>query len=167
MEDCPQVTKQNDEKRSLPQILGEYARDDAARFHMPGHKGRGMGYLLPQSSAKWDVTELEHTDNLHEPTGCIAETERTVAEAYGAKRSFLLVNGSTAAVEAMLLSLLPTDRLLLYRDCHRSALSGAALSGIDTVLSNPVYDKATGLMALPTPASLDEALSKTRATAVL
>lgn len=154
-------------RRPLPHVLGEYAESGCARYHMPGHKGRGMGAFLPCEAARWDVTELAMTDNLHEPTGCIQETQRMVAEAYGARASFLLVNGSTAAVQAMLLSLDPSDRLLLYRDCHRSALAGAALSGVDTMLETPGYDGATGLLALPTAGELSAALARTGATAVL
>lgn len=154
-------------QRSLPHVLGEYAESGCARYHMPGHKGRGMGAFLPCQAARWDVTELAMTDNLHEPTGCIRQTQQMVADAYGARASFLLVNGSTAALQAMLLSLDPSDRLLLYRDCHRSALAGAALSGVDTVLETPGYDEATGLLALPTADELSAALERTGATAVL
>lgn len=155
------------QQHTLARILSEYAEDNCARFHMPGHKGRGMGLLLPDGAARYDVTELAMTDNLHAPDGCIAETQRAVARAYGAAQSFLLVNGSTAALQAMLLSLDPADKLLLYRDCHRSALSGAALSGVETVLEAPGFDEATGLTAMPTAESLSLALARTGATAVL
>ena len=63
-------------RRPLPHVLGEYAESGCARYHMPGHKGRGMGAFLPCEAARWDVTELAMTDNLHEPTGCIQETQR-------------------------------------------------------------------------------------------
>lgn len=152
---------------TLPRALGEYAEADCARFHMPGHKGRGMGLLLPEAAARRDVTELSMTDNLHAPEGCIAETQRAAARAYGARASFLLVNGSTAALQGMLLSLELDDRLLLFRDCHRAALAAAALAGVETALEPAAPDAAAGLPALPDAARLDEALARTGATAVL
>ena len=124
---------------TLPRALGEYAEADCARFHMPGHKGRGMGLLLPEAAARRDVTELSMTDNLHAPEGCIAQTQRAAARAYGARASFLLVNGSTAALQGMLLSLEPDDRLLLFRDCHRAALAAA---GVDAEHIREILDCA-------------------------
>ena len=165
MEDRPPVTTVP--QHTLPRILGDYAQDDCARFHMPGHKGRGMGRFLPDAVARYDVTELTMTDNLHAPGGCIAETQAAVARAYGAEASFLLVNGSTAALQAMLLALDPSDKLLLYRDCHRSALSGAALSGVEAVLETPGFDTDAGLFAMPDAEGLSAALGRTGATAVL
>ena len=49
----------------------------------------------------------------------------------------------------MLLSLDPDDRLLLYRDCHRSALSAAALAGIEPFFEPAAPDERTGLTAMP------------------
>ncbi len=154
-------------QHTLPRILGDFAQGDVARFHMPGHKGRGLGRFLPPEAARCDVTELSMTDNLHAPEGCIADTQLAVARAYGARASFLLVNGSTAALQAMLLSLEPDDRLLLYRDCHRSAISAAALAGVETVLETPGFDEAAGLFAMPDADALSAALARTGATAVL
>lgn len=160
-------TERTGSQNTLSRVLGDYAQADCARFHMPGHKGRGMGRLLPEAAARYDVTELAMTDNLHAPTGCIAETQRAVARAYGARASFLLVNGSTAALQGMLLSLDPDDRLLLYRDCHRSALSAAALAGIEPFFEPAAPDERTGLTAMPDAERLEAALERTGATAVL
>lgn len=113
--------------KTLPEVLGEYARSDPARFHMPGHKGRGIPMAEPLCA--WDVTELPSTDNLHQPSGAILKTQEKYAQTYGARSSFLLVNGSTAGVLAMLLSLGEKKRVLLSRNCHKSAISGAALAG--------------------------------------
>ncbi len=152
---------------SLPEALGAYAQGDFARFHMPGHKGRGMDGFLHGGVAKWDVTELSCTDNLHTPEGAIANAQEKMAAAYGAKRSFLVVNGSTAAIHAMILSLDETDRLLLSRDCHKSAIAGAALAGRDVCFYMPEYAAARDLLGLMTPAQLDRALADTGATAAL
>ncbi len=152
---------------SLAEALGSYERSDCARFHMPGHKGRGMGGFWRGELIGWDVTELENTDNLHAPTGAILRAQEEMAAAYGAKASFFVVNGSTNAVQAMLFCLSREDKLLLSRDAHRSAVAGAALCGIETETILPAYCEKTRLYGMVTPAALEEALRRTRATAVL
>ncbi len=152
---------------TLPEALGAYGREDCARFHMPGHKGRGLAGFWRDELARWDVTEISRTDNLHAPHGAIEQAQREMAKIYGAKASFFVVNGSTNAVQAMVLALENTDRLLLARDCHRSAIDGAALRGIDTETISPRYDSETNLLGMVTAEDLDRALKRTHATAVL
>ncbi len=145
-------------EKSLPEILGEYARRNPARFHMPGHKGRGIP--MYESLSAWDVTELPDTDDLHAPAGPIRKTQSAYATAYGARDCFLLVNGSTAGVQAMLLSLGQNKRVLMARDCHRSAISGLALAGHT---ADFVYPEPGGMI---TPQAVDDALSQRPADAV-
>ena len=63
-------------------------------FHTPGHKRAGA-----------DITELPYSDNLLSPCGVIARAEEDVARIAGAERAFLLTDGSTSGVHAMLLAL--------------------------------------------------------------
>lgn len=125
--------KNPEQPAGLYEAVMNYAHSEPARFHMPGHKGgrRMLGEL--QSVSKLDVTELPGLDDLHSPSGAIAELERRFADMYGAKSSFLLVNGSTAGNIAMLLSIGQGKRVLLARNAHKSALSGIALAGHDVV----------------------------------
>ena len=155
------------EIETLQETLGNYARENSARFHMPGHKGRGLSGFWRDELQLWDVTELSNTDNLHAPQGAIAAAQQSMAQAYGAKASFFVVNGGTNAVQAMILALSDQDKLLLARDCHRSAVSGAALRGIETCYLSPRYDETRGLLGMVTPEDLDEALTQTHATAAL
>ena len=152
---------------SLQEALGAYERADCARFHMPGHKGRGMAGFWRDALVCWDVTELSGTDNLHAPSGAIERAQREMAAAYGAESSFFVVNGSTAAVQAMILSLMPEDKLLLSRDCHKSAIAGAALRGLETDFYWPAYDCETLLPGMITPEALERELVRTGASAVL
>lgn len=150
--------KSNREK-TLPEVLGEYARRDPARFHMPGHKGFGIPMAEPLCA--WDVTELPTTDDLHRPSGVIKNTQQKYAQTYKARACFLLVNGSTAGVLAMLLALGENKRVLLSRNCHRSAINGAALAGHELRF----IDQGTDI--LPSAAQIDAALSAESADAVL
>ena len=155
------------EKPTLPEALGAYQAKNPARFHMPGHKGLGMAGFWRDELMRWDVTELSGTDNLHTPHTAIAGAQVSMAEAYGAKSSFFVVNGATNAVQAMILALDESDRLLLSRDCHRAAVYGAALRGVQTEFIAPHFDDDTGLPGMVTAEDLERALKSTRATAVL
>ena len=152
---------------TLPETLAAYAAIEPARFHMPGHKARGMGAFWRDELIGWDVTELSCTDNLHAPDGAILRAQQRLAETYGALHSFMSVNGSTAAVQAMILSLAPEDTLLLSRDAHRSAVSGVALAGLETHFLEPGYNVEQGITGMVAPDTLDMALADTGATAVL
>jgi arginine/lysine/ornithine decarboxylase len=162
MEDRPEI-----KWKTLQEALGAYEREDCARFHMPGHKGRGMAGFWRDELIGWDVTELSGTDNLHAPTGPIASAQRDLAKAYGAKASFFVVNGSTNAVQAMIFALPPGEKLLLARDCHRCAVSGAALRGIETAFLLPRYDNEQRLPGMVAPEDLERELKRTHATAAL
>lgn len=151
----------------LPEVLGDYAARNPARFHMPGHKARGMGGFWRAELIGWDVTELSPTDDLHCPEGVLKRAQEDCARTFGAAESFFLVNGSTAGVLAMLLSLPRESKILLGRDCHRSALSGAALAGHDCRFVSPPYEEAWGLHGMVTAEALDRALSDFPADAVL
>ena len=86
-------------------------------FHTPGHKTAG-----------WDVTELDYTDNLSAPNGCIAEAEKDIAEILGAHKSFILTDGSTSGVLSMLYAAksLGVKRILTCESAHKSVFNGCA-----------------------------------------
>lgn len=111
--------------------LKEYSQSGVYPFHMPGHKRRGVGGLLPY---ELDLTEIEGFDDLHDPSGCIREVERKAQELYKARRAFLLVNGTTggilAAVRAMTCF---GNKVIIARNCHRSVYHAAELCCLDPV----------------------------------
>ncbi|MBR2023552.1 MAG: aminotransferase class I/II-fold pyridoxal phosphate-dependent enzyme [Clostridia bacterium] len=114
-------------------------------FHTPGHKQPG-----------YDVTELSYTDNLSAPTGCIAKAQADIAEVLGAKQSFILTDGSTSGVLAMLHAyvLAGYQSLAIPDFAHKSVKNGCKLCHIAPVfytaedLSAPqtVLEKADGLL---------------------
>lgn len=156
----------NDRPRTLPEAIGDYAAADTARFHMPGHKGQGLMGHLGAALSPWDVTEISGTDDLHAPEGAILATEQAYAEAYGARHSFLLVGGSTTGILAMLLSIGKNKRVLLARDCHKSAIAGVALAGHDCDFVYPSTAKGAPFCGVITPEAVEAALSRRRADAV-
>lgn len=87
-------------------------------FHTPGHK-----------NAKRDITELSYSDNLSCPRGCIAAAEEDIAAVLGAKKSFLLTDGSTSGVLSMLYAAKRAGArtVALLQDAHKSFWNGCAL----------------------------------------
>ena len=123
-------------KRPVVEMLQNIAAASRVRFHMPGHKGR-LGFL-PQAVLQYDITELAGTDNLYMPTGVINQSQKLNAQNLGAKSCFYLVNGSSAGIEASLLTVAgPGEKVIFARDFHLSAVSGIILSGIKPVFVYP------------------------------
>ncbi len=149
----------NGDKMTLPEALGAYQAKSPARFHMPGHKGNTQ---ILERLVAWDFTELDPTDDLAHPEGCILQSEEIISRVYGARHSFLCVNGSTSCILTMLLSLGRGKRVLLARNCHKSALAGAALAGHEVSFVYPEYDEATGLFGAVSAIAVDSALLKAK-----
>ncbi len=103
------------------QMLLQNAKKSRLIFHMPGHK-----------QGKWDITELSYSDNLCAPRGCIAEAEREVSAILGAKKSFLLTDGSTSGVLSMLYAAraMGATKIVAVGRAHKSFFNGCTLVGI-------------------------------------
>ncbi len=117
--------------KPLHEILKSY--NNYYPFHMPGHKRNPK--FINQDFLSMDLTELAETDNLHQPTGAIEQLQKKFAEIYGADSAFILVNGSTAGITASIAyACKPKDKILMSRNCHKSAYSGLIFSG-----ATPLY----------------------------
>ena len=115
-------------------------------FHTPGHKsGKGIStrfrkFVGPKIFSI-DLTTLDEVDSLHKPRGVIKEAQELAARAYGADRSYFLVNGTTGGNHAMILAACnPGDRILVARNAHKSVIAGAILSGAQPVFFRPAID---------------------------
>ncbi len=156
-----------DQRRTpLWDALAGYVRDGVTRFHMPGHKG-GPGIhpmlkdALGEAVFAIDVTGVEGLDDLHEPGGVLREAQALAAQAFGADRSFFLVNGTSAGVQAMILSLCrPGDKLILSRNMHKSIMAGVILSGAHPVFVAPEVEARLGMALGPDPERVRTALGR-------
>lgn len=107
-----------------------------------------------------DLTEVGGLDDLHAPSGVIEEAQRLAAEAFGAGRSFFLVNGTTAGILALLLATAAEkETVLVPRNAHRSVLAGLILSGARPVYLRPEYDADLDLALGITTSSVAQALA--------
>jgi arginine decarboxylase len=150
----------------LLEALLRYREDGVIRFHMPGHKG-GAGAPAPALAAfghdafALDVTGVEGLDDPHQPRGVIAEAEMLAAQLYQADRSFFLVGGTSAGVQAMILAACrPGDTLIVARNVHKSIVAGMILGGVRPVYVPPEYDPEWGISLGVAPEAIRTALAR-------
>lgn len=127
---------------------------------MPGHKlGTGIPEEFLAEIEKLDLTEIPGTDNLHSPMGAIKEAQEMAAVAFGARRSFFLVNGSTVGLHAAIAAMCkPGQRLIVGRDCHRSVINGMLLAGVEPFYILPEYSDEFGINTGITAIAVEKAL---------
>lgn len=120
----------------LVRAVREAAERKPAVFHTPGHKRgrwRSDDAVLPAAGLLWSwdggdaVWSPVHRHRLAE---LIEEAGRLAARVWGAERTWLLWNGATAGVLAMVAAAVgPGAELVLPREVHRSAIDALVLSG--------------------------------------
>ncbi|GGO09076.1 aminotransferase class I/II-fold pyridoxal phosphate-dependent enzyme [Saccharibacillus kuerlensis] len=149
--------------------LLRYAARKEASFHVPGHKDgnfyRDIRKNIPSGFKEVlgiDVTEIEGTDDLHDPEGVIKEAQEKAAAFFGAEETFFLIGGSTAGNLALILTVCrePGDLLIVQRNVHKSVLNGLMLAGARAVFVAPDPDPESGLAVLPGDPTLEEALQR-------
>lgn len=140
-----------------------YTGSKPVPFHMPGHKlGKGIPVELLSEIEKLDLTEIPGTDNLHAPVGIIKEAQKLAANAFGAKESFFLVNGSTVGLHVAISSVCKRgQRLIVARDCHRAVVNGMLMAGAIPVYIMPEYSEEFGIYTGITPMTVEKALYDT------
>ena len=150
----------------LLDILQTLAQQPDAAFYAPGHK-RGQGIseslsnLLGNTVFRADLPELPELDNLFTPEGAIAEAQALAAEAFGADKTWFLINGSTCGIiAAILATCAPADKIILPRNLHQSAIAGLILSGAVPIFLNPEWDENWDIAYSFTPEALSVALQQ-------
>lgn len=142
----------NQHKKPLYDALVDHMNNNPISFHVPGHKN---GHVFPLIESPFlhpilqmDATELSGLDDLHSPEGPILEAETLLADLFNVKRSFFLVNGSTAGNLAMIMSACKEDQIVLVqRNCHKSVLNALKLAKVQPVFLEPDFDHKWGIAA--------------------
>lgn len=144
----------------LLEAARRYLDIDHAPFYMPGHK-RGQGIdrdfvdLLGETFFRLDLPEMP---DLEEP---VAEAEELAAAAYGSDHAWFLTNGSTCGVQAMLLATCQAgDKILIARNCHKSAFAGMILTGAVPIYLPTDYLSEFDLDLGVSPATLEAFLQQ-------
>jgi arginine decarboxylase len=132
------------------EALENFKKHRVVPFDVPGHKrGRGnpeLVKLLGEQCVGLDVNSMKPLDNLCNPVSVINEAEELMAEAFGAKAAFLMVGGTTCAVQAMVLSVCrKSDKIILPRNVHKSVINALILCGATPVYVKPAIHPVIGV----------------------
>ena len=132
------------------EALQEMRRMRLVPFDVPGHKrGRGnpeLTSLLGERCVGLDVNSMKCLDNLCHPVSVIRDAEQLAAEAFGAAWAFLMVGGTTSAVQSMILCVAKRgEKIILPRNVHRSVMTAMVLNGAVPVYVDPECDDDLGI----------------------
>lgn len=138
------------ERAPIYEALEQFRRMRVVPFDVPGHKrGRGnpeLAELLGERCVTMDVNSMKPLDNLCHPVSVIRDAEELAAEAFHAAHAFLMVGGTTSAVQSMILSVAKRgEKLILPRNVHRSVMGAMVLCGAVPVYVNPECDERLGI----------------------
>lgn len=138
------------ERAPVYEALERFKKMRVVPFDVPGHKrGRGnpeLTALLGESCVSIDVNSMKPLDNLCHPVSVIREAEELAAGAFGAAHAFLMVGGTTSAVQSMVLSAVKRgEKIILPRNVHRSVMGALVLCGAVPVYVNPACDSCLGI----------------------
>lgn len=138
------------ERAPIYEALDSFQKMRVVPFDVPGHKrGRGnpeLAALLGEQCVRMDVNSMKPLDNLCHPVSVIREAEELAAEAFGAAHAFLMVGGTTSAVQSMVLSVVKRgEKIILPRNVHRSVMGAMVLCGAIPVYIDPACDDRLGI----------------------
>jgi arginine decarboxylase len=148
------------------EALANYANREAERFHVPGHKGGpAAGQMLQEhlgSALPFDVPACTHgIDVGPEPTP-LHEAETLAADAWGAARTWFLVNGASEGSHISCLALAQRGRrVIVPRNVHSSIIHGIVLAGLEPTFAETAFDPELGVAHAMTVSALDRALADT------
>ena len=135
-----EIQEQQKIKAPIVEALKNACNNPTYQFHIPGHtKGRAVysefKKLIGEQALNIDTTdEFDNLGTLHPATGPIAEAQELAAQAFGAQKTFFLLNGSTAGNLAIGMALTKKgQKVIINRNCHRSALTGLMISGAEPI----------------------------------
>ena len=135
------------------------------QFHIPGHtKGNGtlteFKKLIGKKALAVDTTdEFDNLGTLHPATGPIKEAQELAAKAFGAQKTFFLLNGSTAGNLALAMGLTKQgQKIITNRNCHRSVLTGMIISGAEPLWLIPERFEDWGIWGNVNPDRVEELL---------
>ena len=147
--------------------LRAYADRNPGRFHVPGHKGGLAADALMREAfggqaLRMDIPALtQGIDTGPVPTP-FQRAQELAAEAWGARRTWFLINGASQGNHAACLTLAQSgERVVIQRNVHSSAIDGLVISGLRPTFVAPELDPELGIAHCLTPSSLDQALAET------
>lgn len=144
------MKKLEQEEIPLLQSLKEYSNKDISCFDVPGHvKNQGVKILntyFGEDLMSMDINSSPQMDNVSNPKSIIKHAQDLLAKAYKSDKAFFITNGTTGAIQIMILSTInPGDKVLLPRNIHKSVINALILSGGEPVFIEPEYNEELGI----------------------
>ncbi len=155
------------------QALLDYVDAGVLPFHTPGHvQGGGMDLAFREfvgdNICAIDLTPMPGIDDLLQPTEAIKEAQELAAEAWGAQRTFFLINGSTSGNQCMMMTAVnPGDKIAVPRNSHKSMLGGLIMSGAEPIYMRPEVDEELHMDHCVTPETVARTLEEHPETAAV
>ena len=154
---------------SVPYVdaLTAHAARSPGRFYVPGHKGGTGADPALRDAAGPRALELDipslipGIDVGPEPTP-FQQAQLLAADAWGARRSWFLLNGASQGNHAACLALRHAGtRVVVQRNAHSSVIDGAVIAGLEPTFVAPELDPELGVAHCVTPEALAAALDAT------
>ncbi len=158
-------------QRETPYLdaLYEYAARNPARLHVPGHKGgpgadAGLLRALGQRALSLDIPALTYGIDLGPRPTPFEQAQRLAADAWGAERSWFLVNGASQGNLAAGMALAHRGHeVVVQRNAHSSTIDALVISGLRPTFVAPEVDQELDIAHCLTARSLERALAATPA----
>jgi len=164
---APEPSRAGKEDAPYLDALVEYAERKPGRFHVPGHKGGlgadpGMLDAFGEQALALDIPALmQGIDVGPEPTP-FQRAQELAAEAWGAKRTWFLINGASQGNHVTCMSLAQMgSEFVVQRNVHSSTVDGLVISGLRPIFVAPELDPELMIAHCLQPATLEEALRHT------
>jgi lysine decarboxylase len=157
------------DQRSAPYLdaLRAYATRNPGRFHVPGHAGgpgadRGLIEAVGTNALELDIPALTYGIDAGPAPTAFQTAQQMAAEAWGARRTWFLINGASQGNHAACIALAQAgDRVVVQRNAHSSAVDGLVLSGLHPTFAAPELDPELGIAHCLEPGELERALAAT------
>lgn len=154
----------NSLNKTITRFLLEHGAKSPVSFHMPGHKGsaiyreNGYGEFLDRIM-DCDITEIPGADNLFQAEDVILEVMEKYRKLYCSKETYLLINGSSAGIIAGILATVSKGgKLVMARNCHKSAFNALSLGDIEPVYAFPEIVDEYGILGEVTAKEIERCI---------
>jgi arginine decarboxylase len=145
--------------------LRRFAARAPGRLHVPGHKGGpgadpGLVEAVGPAALALDIPALTWGIDVGEEPTPFEDAQRLAAEAWGARRTWWLVNGASQGNHAALLALAHRgNQVVTQRNAHSSTIDALVVSGLRPTFVAPELDPVLHIAHCMTPEALERALA--------
>ena len=154
------------DQRRTPYLdaLRDYSARDPARLHVPGHKGGpgadpGLLEALGERALRLDIPALTYGIDLGPEPTPFAQAQQLAADAWGARRTWFLINGASQGNLAAGLALAHQGtEVVVQRNAHSSTIDALVLSGLRPTFAAPEVDAELGIAHCLSVDALERAL---------